>query len=509
MPATLHPAAAADAREEERTLRLNLSEDPQTTNPFVFSGLTTYNVLSQAYEGFTALAPDGSVIPALAVSWQTPDGGLTWRFVLRPGVRFHSGRELSAEDVGWTFLQLLKPRTQPSFGAYWLRRVVGAHEVEDGKAAELAGVTVVDRYTVEVRFTEPNALFPLAPLFIVDSGIEAEFGADWMNRTSAGTGPFRLTAWRRTQEVVLAAHRDYWGGAPLVGSVRLAIIPSAETLLALFNSGRLDFAVMSDSGLRTVLSDSRYADRRTTYPRCQSRYLGLNQGLYPPFRDIRVREAMILALDRGSVARILYQGAASVADGAIPPGLAGYRADNSPPIPYDPARARHLIAEAGYDQQHPPPPLELAAPANARDEMTVYATQLSAVLGIQVGITILDRAALVSATNQGKLPFFLSGWTADYSDATGILAPVWSGSSPYNRSRWRNPGFDRVIDQAMATPDADHRHALAQEAERLLMNDRAMVPLPIPMMVALVRQGVTGVRLTCAGFFDLRAAALP
>lgn len=497
------------AAETGKVFRANLNDDLQTTDPFSFTSLTTYNVLSQVYEGFTALAPDGRVMPALATFWHTPDGGYTWRIGLRPGVRFHSGREFSADDVRWTFEQLLKPRPQPSLGAFELRRVVGARDVEEGRSAQLAGVTVIDRYTVDVRFTEPDALFPLVPFFFVDSGIVAEYGADWLSHGSAGTGPFQLTNWRRNQEVVLAAHHDYWGGVPSVDGARLMVIPHIETLLVRFDAGGLDFVVVPETSARTVLADPRYADRRLTFPRSQVRYLGMTQALYPPFRDIRVREAVGLALDRESVVTGLYRGAAVGMDGAIPPGLGGYRAGNVPPLRYDPARARQLLAEAGYGGGRVLPPLELAGSDNVRDEVTVYAEQLSAVLGIPVSIRIMERGALVTAANEGKLALFVTGWTADYPDALTILLPVWYGASPFNRSRWQNPAFDRLIDEAKTVPDANRRHLLCQEAERVLMSDRTMVPLPVPMIVALARTGVTGVHVMPMGAVDYRNAALP
>ena len=506
---TLISPSISIGADNEPVFRTNLDEDLQTTDPFSFMGLTSYNVFSLVYEGFTALGADGQVRPALAMSWQSPDGGRTWRIALRSGVRFHSGREFTAEDVRWTFTQLLKPRRQPGIGAFELQRVVGARDVAEGRSPGLAGVTVVDRYTVEIRLVEPDALFPLVPFFFVDSGIAAEDGPDWENRISAGTGPFRLVTWRRGQKVVLAADPDYWGGVPSVGTVQFAIIPHAGTLLALYDSGNLDFAVIPESMARQVLGDPRYADQRLTFPRSQIRYLGLNQTLYPPFGDRRVREAVALALDRDAVVAGLYHGAAVRIDGTIPPGLDGALAGNVPRLPYDPVRARRLLAEAGYGQGHPLPSLELTGTESTRDEMTVYAGQLSDVLGSPVSIRIMEHGAAVTAANEGRLAFFVSGWTADYPDPLGIMLPAWYGSSPFNRSRWQNSTFDRLIDEAKATPDADQRHRLCQQAEQVLMADRAMVPLPVPMIVALARPGVTGVRVLPTGAVDLRNAVVP
>ena len=141
--------------------------------------------------------------------------------------------------------------------------------------------------------------------------------------------------------------------------------------------------------------------------------------------------------------------------------------------------------------------------------MTVYAGQLGAVLGIPVGIRILERGAGITAANEGRLAFFISGWTADYPDAMSILAPVWSGASPFNRSRWRNAAFDQVLNQAKITPEPDRRYLIYQDAERVLMADWAMVPLPVPKVVALARPGVSGVSVLPMGTLDIRNAVLP
>ena len=196
-------------------LRTNLRADPAMVDPVTYSELVAGDVMKNLYEGFTEIDKDGNVVPALAVRWEANPDNKGFRFHLRKGVKFHSGREFTAKDVKWTFEQILLPGNKGGLTLAYLKVLEGAQEIQEGKATQLSGVKVVDPYTVEVRFTKPDVLFPIYPFQFMDSGIVAQHGADWPTKVSAGTGPFKFVHWKRGQEVRLAAHKDYWGGAPL------------------------------------------------------------------------------------------------------------------------------------------------------------------------------------------------------------------------------------------------------------------------------------------------------
>lgn len=491
------------------TLRTSLSDDLATIDPFVFPGMASAGVLRQVYEGFTATDADGRIRPALATGWETPDGGRSWRITLRHGVRFHSGREFTAADVLWTWERHLTRKPQPGYSAFHLRGIEGAAALSRGESRSLAGVTIADPHTLVVRLTGADALFPLYPFLFVDRGMEAEHGAAWREHGSGGTGPFRLVSWQRGERVQLAAHGDHWGGAPRVDGVQLSILPDPNTLLARYDDGTLDVAPLPENVVRTAVRQPRYAGQVQAFPRAQVRYLAVNQQLYPPFRDWRVREALRLALDRAATVEGLHAGRAVLTDGFATPGLGGYRPARTGAAPADPARAKALLAEAGFAGGHGLPPLQIAGTPNVREEATFFAAQLGAVLGIPVGVRIQDRASFVAAINAGGEALFFNGWTADYPDPLDQLASQWHSASPTNRSRWRDPSFDRLIEQARGLPDPAARHDLYREAERLLDSEAVAVPLPVPNHVVLVRPGVTGVAIWPDGTPDFRNARLP
>ncbi|QCN99123.1 ABC transporter substrate-binding protein (plasmid) [Azospirillum argentinense] len=491
------------------TLRASLSDDLTTIDPFVFPGLVTSGVLRQVYEGFTAIDATGNAVPALATHWETPDGGRTWRFALRPDVRFHSGRPFTAADVLWTWEHHLTRKPQPGYSAFYLRGIEGAAALQQGTATALSGVAIPDPHTLVVRLTEPDALFPLYPFLFVDRGMEAEFGPAWPEQASGGTGPFRLASWRHGESVRLEAHAGYWGGAPAVDAVSLAVLPDTNTLLARYDAGQLDVALLPENAVRTVVRQPRYDGQIAAFARAQVRYLALNQDLYPPFRDRRVREAFGLALDRVATVNGLHAGRAALTNGFVTPGLGGYRPDAVPLPPFDPGRAKTLLAEAGHAGGRGLPPLQIAGGPNVREEATYFAAQLTAVLGIPVGVSIQERAAFVAAINEGREALFINGWTADFPDPMDQLATQWHSASPTNRTHWRNPDFDRLMERARVLADPDARDALYRDAEALLREQAVAIPLAVPQFVTLVRPGVTGVVIRPDGTTDFHATRLP
>jgi peptide/nickel transport system substrate-binding protein len=485
-----------------KTFRVNVVGDPAQMDPITTSELVSGRILRNMYEGFTATTDDGRNVPALAVRWEPLGGQPGFRFFLRPGVTFHSGRPFTARDVKYTFEELLRPGGKGGINASYLGNVVGAKAFKDGTAKELSGVTIIDDHTIDVAFTKPDVLFPIYPFYFMDSGIVAEQGPDWMTKVSAGTGPFKFKQWTRSVSVDLAANKAYWGGTPSIDGVSFLIVPNADTALSQYDAGELDFVDVYASAIRRVLRDDRYAKELIRVPRAQSTYLAMNQNLYAPFKDIRVREAISLAIDRKGMIRGLYGGAAFMLNGVVTPGVPGFNPD-LPELQYDPARAKALLAEAGFPDGKGLPPIEISSTEAYKDELTYYADQFQRVLGLPVTVKLVERATFIHAMNAGEVAFFPWGWTADYPDAADYLSLMWYSSSPYNRGRWKSAAYDKVIDEALSVADDDRRFALYHQAEKILLGDWAMAPTPMTAAVALRKPNVRNVTLTPFGFSDL------
>ncbi len=482
-----------------RNFRINIVADPAQIDPITVSEIVSGRILRNVYEGFTQTADDGRNVPALAERWEPLASGPGFRFHLRQGVRFHSGRPFTARDVKYTFEELLRPGSKGGLAAAYLASIQGAAAFKDGKAAAIEGVRVVDDHTLEVSFTKPDVLFPIYPFMFMDSGIVAEHGADWMNKASAGTGPYKFRQWRRGVAVELDANPAYWRGAPKIDGVTFLVVPNADTALSQYDAGELDFVDVYAAAIRRVLRDDRYARELIRTPRAQAVYMGMNQNLYAPFKDRRVREAVSLAIDRNAMIRGLYGGAAFMLNGAVAPGVPGGIAGLPAPA-FDPGRAKALMAAAGFPDGKDLPPVEIASTEANKDELTYYADQLKRVLGLPVTVKVVERATFIRSMNAGEVPFFPWGWTQDYPEAATFLYDMWHSKSRYNRTRWSNPEYDALIDQALTTPDEAARFALYNKAEKILLDDFGMVPLPIPASVGLRKPNVRNVTLTPFGF---------
>ena len=478
---------------EAKSLRLNITADPSQMDPITESELIAGDIIRNMYEDLAGIDKDGKVIPVLATEWQAIDGGKTWRFKLRQGVKFHTGRELKAADVKRSFEALLTPALKPGASQVYLKDIVGAQEMLDGKATALEGVKVVDDSTVDVTFTKPDVQFPIYPVRIFDTDVLSH-GADWFLKESGGTGPFEFVDWKRGSEVRLKAFPGYWGGAPKIDEVVFVVVPNIETSLSLYDTKQLDLVEVPPSALRAVLHDPRYQDQMLQVPAAQINYLGMNQTKYEPFKDKRVREAISLAIDREGFVKGLKGGVGLPLYGSITPGIAGYAA--VPKIPYDPERARQLLAEAGYPGGKGLPPIDIQATPVEKDDLAYFADQFRKVLGIDVSVKVVERATHIKQMNAGEVAFFPWGWTADYPDALYFLSQLWDSRSPYNRVRWKNVDYDKLIDEAKTTADPEARYKIYAKAEKVMLDDWAMAPLYVRMQISLKQPNVKNVYLT-------------
>jgi oligopeptide transport system substrate-binding protein len=487
--------AGASASMAEKVLRTNLPADPSQTDPITVSELYAGDVLDNVYEGFTEIDKDGKVAPALAVSWESTDGGKTLKFNLRKGVKFHGGNPFTARDVKFTFEQLLIPENKGGLAAPYLKSVTGAKDILDGKTKELSGVKIVDDFTVVVAFDTPSVSFPIFPFRFIDSAMMKSRGLGVFKDTSAGTGPFKFVHWKRGQEVRLEANKNYWGQVPQIDAVVFKIIPELDTALNMFETKELDLVFIDRGASRRVLRGPEYKDKLLTAPAAQVQFLGMNQNLYPPFKDIRVREAICSCIDREAMVQGLFDGAAFPLYGFVVPNFPGNN-PNIAPLKTDLPKAKKLLADAGYPGGKGLPPTSITGTAANKEELAYFSDLLQKQLGMTVEIKIMERGNFIKAMNAGELPMIHWGWSADYADAATFLDDMWYSKSPYNRAKWANADFDALIEKARVTFDARERYRLYNQAEAIMLKEWAVCPTVMRKMVAVVSPKVKGVILT-------------
>ena len=496
------------ASADDQILRTNIDADAKTLNPIQNSELYSGDILKHVYESLTTLDIDGNVVPALATSWSTSEDGMSATFTLREGVRFHSGRELTAADVRWTFEQALTPANKGGLIVDALRSIRGADAMLAGEATSLAGFTQIDKYSFAVTFARPTVIFPLFEMFIVDSGVEDEYGEDWSRKVSAGTGPFRFESWRRGVSVSLLAFADYWNGAPRLDGVTFFVVPNIETLLSMYEAHELDLVTVLPAAARNVRRDPRFSGQLVEKAAAQVSYLGMNQNLYAPFRDIRVREAISISIDRAAMSYGLFGGAAVPLFGQIAPDFPGYD-PSIPKIEYDPERAKELMAQAGYPGGRGLPDLVVQGPHENRTLLAYYADQLKKTLGFPITARVVERGTHLREMNGGNVALFPWAWTADFADPSTFLRDLYHSKSKWNRSRYVNAEFDALIDEAVKTASDPERFALYGQADRVLMKDFGVVPTTVRVQIAIRRPEVTGIELSAMGYMPFANVEMP
>src|SRR6266851_5054236 len=324
---------------------------PITLDPALVTDVYGHTIVNQIFDGLIQFDANLKPVPALAEFWEGSRDGRTWTFTLRQGVKFHNGREVTAQDVVYSFTRLLDS-TKPLPVAELFQHIQGAKEFRACKAPSVQGLQTVDRYTLRMVLEEPLVplltVLGLANTAVVPQEEVAKPGGAF-GLAPVGTGPFKFVRWRPNQEIVLAANDQYYEGRPFLDTVvfKIAVGAKLEETFAEFLKGNLEEAVIPSGTVDEVRVNPQY--RQYQYvrkPTLSLLYLGFNTQM-KPFDDWRVRQAFNYAVNKEVIVREIARMGHVPAVGALPPWLPGYDADLRG-YDYNPAKARELLAAAGY-----------------------------------------------------------------------------------------------------------------------------------------------------------------
>jgi len=446
--------------------------DPRSLDPALSTDVPTGRAVSYVFDGLTRFTPKAAVVPDLATSWELASDGITYTFHLRDGVRFHDGTSFSASDVRHSWERVLDPATKGGRG--WpLYPIRGAQEFAAGKAPSISGLKVVDDSTIQITLTEPFAIFPkmlaMPATAIVPKVTPPDFGEH-----PIGTGPWKFVAWHHDDYLLFARNMQYHDGAPLADSLEARIIPELSTAEAEFQAGNVDVLQVPAQESPSWESNEETRPLLQSAPSLRLIYGAINT-TRGPLRDVRVRQAINLAVDRGMILRRLMGGRGTLAAGVIPPSLDGFNPSLAA-YPYDTARARALLKDAGY-----PNGIDLELWTSQSEQFPRIAQTIQAYLaqvGIRVKIVQRDASSMREAARNGKTDIALKDWYADYPDAENFLYPLLHSNNRGvggNVSFFSNATFDSVVSRARREPDDQKRFALYREADSLAHEQAPML----------------------------------
>ena len=485
-------AARGETPRAGGTLRAVFSADPPTLDPAHATDTTSSAVIRQVFDGLLELDETLTPVPALARSVRVSPDGRAYTFALRPGVRFHNGRELRAADVTYSFERAARGKRPWVF-----EKITGARDFTKGAAGALAGVRVVDDLTVEVRLDRPFA--PFLHLMAYDAAAvvprdEVERRGPGFASHPVGTGAFRFVSWRRDDQVVLERFPGHFRGPAPLERVVFRITPAEITRFNEYRAGQLDLTDIPTGQCRSVQADPRLRGEAAVWPTLGTHGLRFNVER-PPFSDARLRRALAHAIDPTIVVERLLEGCVHPARGILPPALPGY----SPAVrrlPLDRERAKRLLAEAGYPGGRGLGPI--AFNFNTGDLNQRIAEVLQAQLreiGVALELRRLDWAAHIKLVDDGSAVFFRQGWIADYPDPENFLKVLFHSrniGAAGNTSRYRNPAVDRLLDEADAMTSGPARFGRYHQAEQTIVDDAAWISLYHYSSRALVKRHVKG-----------------
>lgn len=486
------------AAHNSDAFRYALEIAPTTLDPGKVQDDLTTELLTNVFEGLVAYDEKNQIVGRLAESWKGSDGGKTWTFTLRKGSKFHNGRAVTADDVKWSFERACAPSLASPTAANYLKDIVGVSDEIRGKTPGIAGIKVVDPQTVQFTLDKPRAYF-LGKLTYPCAFVLAKeaSGSGQINDVTAavGTGPFKLAKYDADQQVELDAFSDYYLGAPKVARVLRPIIKDASTRLNLYRTGQLDTLSLSRNDVKSIAADPLLKDQLSYELRPSVYYVGIDANNYPPFKDLRIRRAVAMAIDRDRICNVLLEGMPE-AHGFVPPGVIGYR-EGYAGLPYNPAEAKKLLSSAGYPGGKGLPPLQFVYRAQAPDSQHVsegVAASLRQNLGMNVQLTSLDLSAFLDGRNKGRYQSYFLSWSADYLDPENFLSFLLTSDSPQNHDGYRNADFDRLCEIGDTTLDEAKRLKAYHDAEDILVQDVGRIPLYFLREVMLVSPRVKGLR---------------
>jgi peptide/nickel transport system substrate-binding protein len=462
--------------------------------------------------------------PSLAQSWTISPDKKTYVFHLRNDVFFHDdpcfangkGRRMTAADVLYSFNRLTDAVTA-SPGS-WIFR---------GKLDTLDGFRVLDDSTFQLRLLRPFqpilGILSMQYCSVVPREAVEKYGNEF-RRHAVGTGPFAFVAWEEGQALVLKKNKNYFETdergvrLPYLDGIQISFYDSRATEFLLLRQHKLDFINDIDASFKDEVLTKQGALRKSwqnklqlqTHTYLNIEYFGIlvdtTNALVKnsPLRLRKVRQAINYGFDRRKMVLYLRNSLGIAAEaGFVPAGMPSFDPSEVKGYHYDPVLARRLLAEAGFGRDALPV-VKLQTIATYSEIASYVARQLEEV-GFQVQVDVVRKSLLLDLTSNSRTLFFRGSWIADYPDAENYLSVFYSKNpAPPNYTRYKNPRFDALFEQALAETNDSLRYRLYRQADQLMIEDAPVVPLWYDMVIHLVQPEVQGLETNALNLLELR-----
>ncbi len=463
--------------------------EPESLDPAIITGISEMRITKALFEGLVRLdATNALASPGLAERWDVSPDGKIYTFHIRPNAVWSTGEPITSEDVVYSWMRALSPETGGDYaGQFFYIRNAEAFYNGKIKDAGQIGIKALDSHTLRVELNGPLAFFldlcALPSFGIVPKQAIEKYGDRWLNqRPLPSSGPYELVAWRLNDKVRVRKNPRYWDAANTRNEL-IDILPigSPNAALNLYETGVADIVWDKDLVPVELLDVLMKRPDFHTFS-----YLGLFFYRFNVTRkgldDVRVRQAFALATDRERIVKKLTRGGEIPATHYVPPGVAHYESPEG--VGFDPGRARQMLAKAGYPEGKGFPRYQYSFFAGAggagrlQEKIAIELQNMwHEYLGIDVELRQVERKIFYNAQSRMDYDLSASSWIGDYNDANTFL-DIFQSNSGNNRTGWKNPKYDELIQDANQQNDLKKRESLFQQAESLLIRDETpIVPL--------------------------------
>jgi ABC-type transport system substrate-binding protein len=469
-------------------ITVTYKDDVATLDPAIGYDWQNWSMIKSLFDSLMDYVPGTTDLrPGLAESYTMSEDGLTYTFKLRPGVLFHNGREMTAEDVKYSLDRVTNPATQ-SPGAGFFGSIAGFAEAMDGSATGLSGVTVIDPLTVQIQLSRPDATFLHVMALNFSSVVPreaVEAAGDDFGKTPVGTGAYSLAEWTIGQRLVFAKNANYWReGVPYLDTVTFEVGQEPVVALLRLQNGEVDLPGdgIPPAKFTEVMADPAQAAEVVEGGQLQTGYITLNVTI-PPFDNVAVRQAVNMAINKDRIVQII-NGRAVPANQPLPPSMPGYT-EGYAGYAFDPEAAKAMLAEAGFADGFETDLYVMNTDPNPRIAQAIQ--QDLAAIGITANIQSLAQANVIEAGGAGTAPMIWSGgmaWIADFPDPSNFYGPILgcggAAEGGWNWSKYCNEELDAmaVAADSMADPaQVADRMALWSDVYMGVMEDAPWVPV--------------------------------
>jgi oligopeptide transport system substrate-binding protein len=490
----------------QRCLEYGNGGDPQSLDPQLATTTNEAAILRELFEGMYADGPDGAPVKGLELSHEVSADGLTWTFHLRPA-KWSDGQPVTANDFVFAYRRILDPKLASSY-AYLVYVLKNGEAVNSGKAApETVGARAIDDETLQLTLEHPASYLPQLlkhqAFFPIPAHLVSQKGEAWDRPgVMVSNGAYTLTDWNLGNYVRITKNPLFRDAANVCFD-RVDFFPTTDVVSAERRvlRGELDLTnVIQSNRLLKLKSDPASAPFVHVSPFLNTVYLALNLKDVAALRDLRVRQAISMAIDRDFITHGILRGGQVPTTSFVPLGIAGYVTRDAPhpgaywvgwPLDRRQAEAKRLLTAAGYTPAHP---LNLEIKTGDGGNSAVVQSIQSDLksVGVNIHLRLEDPNVVYESLNLRDFEVGTAGWVADYDDPMTYLALLQSGTGQQNYGDYKNPAYDALLAKADNEPDAGKRAQDLFQAEQLALDDANLVPLYDGINTNLISPHITG-----------------